>query len=298
MAVSRSFLSFNGNMLLTYIRNHVIGDLEPFICIFPHCLGGDHHGTGPLTFETSKAWFSHMQTAHGHTWECRAPSHNPIVFEEEINYQEHSIKEHGVPEAHVGILSNAARRPIVDKVLECPFGDDFQPSGKVEPSTVFLSEALQSHIAGHMKEIALLTLQKLPNDDDENAEDVDSEQPLEDYGPTGNFGIRRASMNSILDDEDLDFQDDDAGTANGSVGHNGEDISAQVTVLDLEDKDDLGMTDLHHAVQTGDLGLVKSLIESGASVNPRNKNGQTPLYYAAERASSKAWKSWSSTART
>ncbi|KAJ5100696.1 hypothetical protein N7456_006748 [Penicillium angulare] len=265
-------------------QNHVIGDLEPFICIFSHCLEGgpQERETGPLTFETSKAWSSHMQTAHGHTWECRAPSHDPIVFNEEIQYQEHSIKEHGVPEKHAGTLSNAARRPLLDKVLECPFGDDFQISGKIESSTVFSSEALQSHVAGHMKEIALLTLQKLPSDDNENADDVDSDRLSEDHGPAGAVGITRASMDSILDDEDLDFQDDDAASANGSVEQRGEDISAQVTILDLEDKDNLGMTNLHHAVQAGDLGLVKSLIQNGASVNSRDGNGQTPLHYASE----------------
>jgi ankyrin repeat protein len=224
-----------------------------------------------------------MQTAHGQTWECRAPSHDPLVFEQEIQYQEHSIKEHGVPEAHAGTLSNAARRAVADKVLECPFGDDFQPSGKVESNAIFSSEALQSHVAGHMKEIALLTLQKLPDDDDGNVENVDSDQPLEDDGPAGAVRITRASMYSVLDDEDLDFQDDDAEAADGNVGHREEDISAWVTVLDLEDKDDLGMTKLHHAVQAGDLGLVESLIQSGASVNPRDENGQTPLHYAAER---------------
>lgn len=266
-------------------RNHVIGDLEPFICVFSHCLEGCHHGhgTGPLTFETSKAWSSHMQTAHGHNWECRAPSHDPIVFDQEIQYQEHSIKEHGVPEAHAGTLSNAARRPVLNKVLECPFGDDFQPPGKVESSAVFSSEALQSHVAGHMKEIALLTLQKLPSDDEESAENVDSDQPLEDDGPAGAFGIARASMYSVLDDEDLDFQDDDAEATDGNVGHREEDISARVTVLDLEDKDDLGMTKLHHAMQALDLGLVESLVQSGTSINFRDENGQTPLHYAAEK---------------
>ena len=284
MAVSRSFLSLHGNMWLKCTRNHIIGDLEPFICVFPHCLepGNHGHGTAPLTFETSKAWSSHMQTAHGHTWECRAPSHDPIIFDQEIQYQEHSIEEHGVPEAHAGTLSNAARRPVLDKVLECPFGDDFQPSGKVESSTVFSSEALQSHVAGHMKEIALLTLQKLPSDDDEHAQNVDSDQPLEDDGPAGAFGITRVSMYSVLDDEDLDFGHHDAVAADGNVGHREEDISAQVTVLDLEDKDELGMTKLHHAVQAGDLGLVESLIQSGASVNSRDENGQTPLHYTAE----------------
>ncbi|KAJ5414209.1 ankyrin repeat domain-containing protein 52 [Penicillium cosmopolitanum] len=90
-------------------------------------------------------------------------------------------------------------------------------------------------------------------------------------------------MYSVLDDEDLNFQDDDAEAANGNVGHHEEDISAQVTVLDLEDKDDLGMMKLHHAVQTCDLGLVEFLIQGGASINFRDENGQTPLHYAVER---------------
>ncbi|KAI9042817.1 ankyrin repeat domain-containing protein [Aspergillus affinis] len=250
--------------------NHVIGDLEPFICVFSHCLEGDYHGhgAGPLTFETSKTWASHLQTAHGHTWKCRAPSHDPIVFDQEIHYQEHSIKEHGVPEAHVRTLSNAARRPVLDKA---------------ESSTVFSSEALQSHVAGYIKEIALLILQKLPSDDNENAENVDSDQPFENDGPGRAFGITRTSMNSVLDDENLDFQDDDAEASDGNLGYREKDITARVTELALEDKDDLGMTKLYHAMQAGDLGLVESLLQSGASANFRDENGQTPLHYAAEK---------------
>lgn len=266
-----------------YIRNHVIGDLEPFICVFSQCQGGGHRGeSGPLTFETSKAWSNHMRTAHGHAWECRAPSHDPIVFEQEIHYQEHSVTEHGVPEAHVGMLSRAARRPVLDKVLNCPFGDDFQPPDKVESSAVFSSEALQTHVAGHMKEIALLALQKLPSDDDENAENVDSDQLLDD-GPAGVVGVTRQSMYSVLEDEDLDFQDDDTGDADDNLERHEEEISAQVMELALENKDGLLMTELHNAVRAGDLDLVKSVIQSGASVDCRDAYSSTPLHYAAER---------------
>jgi ankyrin repeat protein len=164
-------------------------------------------------------------------------------------------------------------------VEECPFGDDFKAPEKIESSAVFSSEALQSHVAGHMKEIALLALQKLPSDDDENEENVDSDQPLDDDGPTG---ITRASMYSVLDNEDLDFQDDDAEAVDGNLGQREEDISARVTVLDLEDKDDLGRTKLHLAVQARDLSLVESLVGSGAGVNLRDQHGQTPLHYAVE----------------
>lgn len=219
-----------------------------------------------------------MQNAHGHVWECRAPSHGPITFDQEIQYQEHSINEHGVPESHAGTLSGAARRPVLDKVLECPFGDDFQPPARVEPSAVFSSEALQSHVAAHIKEIALLTLQKLPSDRDEDAENVDSDQPLEDDGP--GFANLRGSMYSVLDDEALDFQDDGSEAIDSTRDHPEEDLNASVTILDLEDKDDSGMTKLHLAVQAGDPHMVRSLISEGANLRIRDNHGRTALHHA------------------
>lgn len=138
-----------------------------------------------------------MQTTHGQAWECRSPSHDPIVFEHEIEYRQHSIKEHGVPEAYAAALSNAAQRPVINKVLECPFGDDFQPPEKAGSSNIFCTEALESHVAGHMKEIALLALQKLPTDGDEITENIDSDKPLDNEVTTGSFIIMPTSMYSI-----------------------------------------------------------------------------------------------------
>lgn len=151
-----------------------------------------------------------MQAAHGNTWECRAPSHDPIIFELETQYQEHSIKEHGLPETHARALSNAARRPNLDKLLECPFGDDFRPTEDAGASAVFSSDALQSHLASHMKAIALLALQKLPSNEDQHAKNIGSDQCTDDAGPEGVAGAARASMCSVLDDEDADFEETDA----------------------------------------------------------------------------------------
>ena len=219
-----------------------------------------------------------MQNAHGHVWECRAPSHGPVIFHQEIQYLEHSVKEHGVPEAHTRALSSAAQRPALDKMLECPFGDDFQPPEKAGSSAVFASEALQTHIAAHIKEVGLLTLQKLPSDGDEEAENVESDQLVDVDGP--GFPKRRGSMYSILEDEALDFHDDDE-AAKSDLDHNLEDISPSMTRLDLEEKDLSGVTGLHHAVEAGDLSLVESLIQNGADLGVRDNEGRTALHYAS-----------------
>lgn len=185
------------------------------------------------------------------------------------------MKEHGVPPAHVGTLCSAARRPVLNKILECPFGDDFQPLEKVGSSTVFSSEALQSHVAAHMKEIALLALQKVPSHFDDAAESVDSGLSLNDEGP--GFAKLRASMYSILDDAVLDFEDTDGNVISNS---HEEDNSSSVERLDLNDKDAYGMTQLHHAVQISNLALVRSLIDQGENLRSRTNDGRTALHIA------------------
>ncbi|MCJ1268484.1 hypothetical protein MMC22_008372 [Lobaria immixta] len=256
-------------------NDHVIRDLEPFSCIFAVCTDSNQGEPGSLTFETSKAWMSHMQNAHGYAWECRAPSHDPIIFEQEVEFQEHSRKEHGVPEAHVGTLSGAARRPFLEKIQECPFGDDFSAPEKAESNSVFSNEALHLHVAAHMKEIALLTLQKLPSDDDDKSEDVASDLPLE-YD--GGFAKLRGSMYSVLDDESLGFPDE---AEDGVSNIFEEGISSAVDRLDLEDKDASGMTKLHHAVRDNNLSLTQSLIDQGANLHSRANHGKTVLHYAS-----------------
>ncbi|OKL59121.1 hypothetical protein UA08_05963 [Talaromyces atroroseus] len=259
---------------LTGFSDHVIRDLEPFICVFAHCMDSSQQEPGSLTFETSKAWISHMQNAHGYAWECRAPSHDPVIFGQEVEFQEHARDEHDVPEAHVGTLSGAARRPVVEKILECPFGDDFSAPEKVESNTVFLNEALYLHVAAHMKEIALLALQKLPSNDDDGSGDVASDAPLED----DEFAKLRGSMYSVLDDEALDFLDE---TENGVSKILEESISSSVYRLDLEDRDAAGMTRLHRAVWDNNLYLVQSLIGQGANLRSRANQGKTVLHYAS-----------------
>ncbi|KAI9926349.1 hypothetical protein MW887_004113 [Aspergillus wentii] len=267
-------VEFKGNTKSVMWNDHVIRDLEPFVCIYASCMDASQQDHGSSTFETSKAWMNHMQNAHGYAWECRAPSHDPTIFEQEIEFQEHARKDHGVPEAHVGMLSGAARRPVLEKIQECPFGDDFSAPEKAESNTVFSNEALHLHVAAHMKEIALLALQKLPSDDDHNCEDVASDAPLEDDG----FAKLRASMYSVLDCESLDFLDEPEDGVSNILE---EGIIPSVDRLNLEEKDAAGMTKLHRAVRDNNFLLAQSLIEQGANLRSRANHGETALHYAS-----------------
>lgn len=158
-------------------------DLEPFICVFAPCLEDSQHGTGPPKFGTMEAWISHMQNAHSDTWVCPAPRHDITVFNQEIEYREHVIKEHAVPEEYIRTITNAARRPIIAKKLErCPFGHNFQHPEESESSHVFSSKALEIHVAADMVQVALLTLRKLPDDGDGNSEEVNGDQTRQGNG--------------------------------------------------------------------------------------------------------------------
>jgi ankyrin repeat protein len=127
----------------------------------------------------------------------------------------------------------------------------------------------------------LLTLQKLPSNTDEDSMNFDSDQPLDDEVEPG-LAMLRGSMYSVLDeDEDLVFQDDDDDAEAANVDLDlAEGLNPSVTRLDLEDKNEAGMTKLHHAVQSGDLQLVESLMQGGAKLSSRDKRGRTTFHYA------------------
>ncbi|KAF3402225.1 hypothetical protein DPV78_003592 [Talaromyces pinophilus] len=88
-----------------------------------------------------------------------------------------------------------------------------------------------------MKQIALLALQKVHSDDDNESEDVASDGPLKGDGAAK----LRGSMSSVLDDDDSDFLDE---AKDGIPSIVEEDNTSSVDSLDLEDNEEAGMTSL------------------------------------------------------
>jgi len=50
--------------------------------------------------------------------------------------------------------------------------------------------------------------------------------------------------------------------------------------MDTDIPDEIGWTPLHHACYTGSAAAVEYLLESKASINAQNKNGEAPLHLA------------------
>ncbi|KAM3465741.1 hypothetical protein NHJ6243_001413 [Beauveria neobassiana] len=223
------------NQKLTSLRNHFFRDLEPFVCVIGNCTDSGPLKPGSSTFDTSRAWLSHMKNAHRYVWVCRAPSHEPIVFEDEAKYQEHIRTNPAVCEEHVVTMSVAAKKLRDEKITTCPFGDDFAASEVLDSDTVLSSEALQLHVATHLKEISLLALQKLPCDNDNNSREMASDllSEVEEVSKLLN------SMYTVLDDEafDLVHQEDDETTMFFK-----EDTASSEEAIDLEDRDETEMT--------------------------------------------------------
>lgn len=57
-------------------------------------------------------------------------------------------------------------------------------------------------------------------------------------------------------------------------------VLSELSDLDLECEDREGHVPLHMAVESGDVGTVKVLVEKGVNLNAVNKRGATPLYMA------------------
>ncbi|KAL2317100.1 hypothetical protein Fmac_030976 [Flemingia macrophylla] len=57
-------------------------------------------------------------------------------------------------------------------------------------------------------------------------------------------------------------------------------VLCELAGLDLDCEDDEGHAPLHTAVEGGDVGTVRVLVEKGVNVNAVNKRGATPLYMA------------------
>ena len=148
-------------------RNHLLEDIQPYICLFANCsLGGK-------CYRTFKDWRTHLNQPHNGGWSCPACNTQEIpagdraaIFDTSADFQSHLNLEH--PEFDSSsvqeLVRNAAHPALPPKqCFVC-----------LEEVTGLLS--LQGHMANHLESAFLLALPW--RDDIEEEGEMASDKPL------------------------------------------------------------------------------------------------------------------------
>ncbi|KAF4968448.1 hypothetical protein FSARC_4142 [Fusarium sarcochroum] len=186
---------------------HVLKDIDPYVCLFEECKQGD------ALFHSVEEWLGHMQWQHTVLWTCQAPEHEKYIYDSETGLEEHIRHMHpgSFTEGQLPKLVDQGALPAPDtfamlclsfqatetaetvgefRVL-CPICRDFPQPSALKEKEGEASHDLQSHIAGHLESIALLSLpdNDLPGGEESNVKQSDENsialvRDIADHSPT------------------------------------------------------------------------------------------------------------------
>ncbi|EXL93544.1 hypothetical protein FOIG_13392 [Fusarium odoratissimum NRRL 54006] len=138
-------------------QNHVISDLDAYICLFEDCDQPD------VLYSHSDEWLSHLQQ-HRRFWRCA--SHRDLdPFRSSAEYIAHMRDVHNskLNDNQLRIMANRNSRKIPKMFPSCPLcgQDEDEVDGRLE-----------DHLAGHLRSLAL---KSLPSYEGEIPEDITSD---------------------------------------------------------------------------------------------------------------------------
>jgi hypothetical protein len=208
-------------------RDHVLNDLEPYICLVEGCTQPDE------IYTHSDAWINHLHQ-HGKHWRC--PSHHESgLFWVREDYFQHLRDAHNsrLPDTKLRALANRNARNTLASFQSCPLCGN-EGSGD--------ESLLLEHITGHLRSLALISL---PSYQDVVLDGVEEEFGSEE---TSYDSSRRIIDNSVetlddgmiassLDAERLEMIDLDSNNFLGGVHHewNADDRDSWGTSLGIDD---------------------------------------------------------------
>ena len=200
-------------------RQHVITDLQPFVCVEPDCL------TPNALFESRTEWIEHQKWEHALEWWCEGDDgkHAALKFDTEAAFTQHLVRCHQTKLTREQLRTRLpmAGHPSLTPFNCCPFCD-FLPQNNAslrleqsEDGTLRAAasqKALQDHLA---RELFGLFLLALPDRYDEEDSGTDSETER-------SLGTRSTVLTDIEDgsDEPVDL----SSNFHLPLGADGEDI--------------------------------------------------------------------------
>jgi hypothetical protein len=198
-------LSAHFDHLLTLSRQHLMRDLEPYVCLAEGCSDSDH------LFRDRGTWYTHMRT-HSKEWCCGVAGHAPIVFDHESDYDAHMLSAHhgSFTSAQLQTIKQRSVRPSASPFHSCPLcpwdpnqaGEPRRPSLQSTHDPAYeqskAAQALQEHIVTHLHFLALYCL--APQDEMDGS--ISSDEP----------SLRRANS-STIDASDVSLLAESLGAA-------------------------------------------------------------------------------------
>lgn len=154
-----------------------MNDLDPYVCLFEECNEPDE------LYKHSENWLRHMHK-HNQNWLCRSRSHRELFLTRE-DYMQHVREAHNfkMGEEELLFLAKTNARKAEKLFTSCPL------CGKSE---VEVGGRLESHIAGHLRSLAL---KSLPPYEDDMETDVGSDR--DGCGGSQLSGVRTTDDPSI-----------------------------------------------------------------------------------------------------
>ncbi|PGG96607.1 hypothetical protein AJ80_09808 [Polytolypa hystricis UAMH7299] len=152
-------------------KDHVISDLDPYVCLFEDC-SKPHQ-----LYDHSYTWLSHMRQ-HLLQWHCETKSHGPKTFETQEEYMAHMKQMHKptFTEPQLKLLAKRNGRLKGPLFQTCPFcGADPK-----DPESV--KGRLEHHIVGHLRFLALKSLPRCEEDDDDQSAETSNDPNADKQG--------------------------------------------------------------------------------------------------------------------
>ncbi|KAH9214083.1 hypothetical protein DL95DRAFT_504376 [Leptodontidium sp. 2 PMI_412] len=141
-------------------KNHVMRDMAPYICTFQ----GQNCSKTNCFFQTLSEWLTHIRSEHAALqWECVAPAHDTLLFDDLEKYSDHMKQEHQdiFAASQLHTLAQKTARPAAEPFEMCPFcnmmPDDLVDDSHNSGHDVAQND-LKTHIALHLQSLALLRI--------------------------------------------------------------------------------------------------------------------------------------------
>lgn len=165
---------------MTYIRRHILNDIDPYVCLFEACDKPEN------CFKTVDDWLRHIQWQHTLVFSCQSTGHESELFSSSADLELHMRQQHWreFSESQLPFLVHKSLRPSPDtfgafaRAREsigasndstslcplCPFSADEpnMPPNSIRGEKKFKN--IMNHIASHMESIALLSLPAAADD--------------------------------------------------------------------------------------------------------------------------------------